>query len=126
MLKTGVKAVVTAGNNAYLTLSDTILQNIKIMRGLNKQVRFFSDVYNIQAESMTDHHQQPAAGYSLIDFAPHGMADEVLDLRGLIVGATGDVDTSIQADVTGAAAQAALIAWEEWRYEPTDYSARKV
>lgn len=122
LVKTGVKATTTGQNNAYLTLSNDILTNIRVMRGLNKQVRYYPDFYNLAEESGVDYAIRPDAGYGLMDFAQNGLVDEALDLRGLIVGSTGDVDTYLEAQVTGAAGQAATVIWEELRYEPMDLS----
>ncbi len=116
MLKAGVKAATSSGNDAFLSTSDTALGNIKVFRGLNKSIRDYMDVRDIQQEIISRYAIRAPIGHGLIDFVPFGMDEEVLDLRGLVAGATGDVDCFIQADVAGAASQGAVAVWEEWRH----------
>lgn len=116
LMKTGVKATtVTAGFNAYNTLSDTIFTNIKVQRGLNKSVRFYPDYLKIQQETALSYGVYPRSGYALIDFAQHGSLMEALDTVGLVAGPSGDTDLYVQADVAGAANQGALFLVEELR-----------
>lgn len=116
LLKTGVKSTaVTAGFNAYNTLSDTIFTNIKVQRGLNKSVRFYEDYFKLQNETAMSYGVYPRSGYALIDFAQRGMLSEALDTVGLVAGPSGDTDLYVQADVAGAANQGALFLVEELR-----------
>ncbi len=78
LLKTGIKATtVTAGNNAYLTYTNAALANLAIMRGLNQEIRGkYVDMTAI-AEETARRYGLPGAvatGYSLLDFAPNGVA----------------------------------------------------
>lgn len=119
LLKTGVKSTaVAAGMNAYNTLSNTILANLKIMRGLNKQVRFYADQFAAREDCAMAYSISPDTGFQLIDFAQHGSWHEALDLTGLAAGPSGDTDTYIQADTTGAANQGLMALWEELRGLP--------
>jgi len=134
MLKTGTKAVTTAGNDAYLALSDVIFTDIRFNRGLNKPVRRYNDFWMGHGEQNYLKRMQqgasagaPAApvmiyptqlGHLLMDFCPKGHLQDAMDLRGLVAGATGDVDTYIDANVVGAANQAAIAVWEELRGFP--------
>lgn len=124
LLKVGVKATTTSGYNAFLTLSHDALSNIRVLRGTNKVIRQYINQYDIAEETGMDYAVRANTGFGLIDFAPHGLEDELLDLRSLIAGPTGDVDTFIEADVAAAAGQAAVAIYEEWRGFPTDYTAR--
>ncbi len=124
LLKTGVKGTaVTAGFNAYNTLSDTIFTNIKVQRGLNKTIRFFPDYYHIQQETAHSYGVFPRSGYALIDFAQRGRLEEALDTVGMVAGPSGDTDLFIQADVAGAANQGALFLIEELRGIPRKLGA---
>ena len=60
----------------------------------------------------------------MFDFVPFGYREEILDLRGLTSGPTGDTDVYIQGDVSGASGRALVAVWEEWRYSPQLYSQR--
>jgi len=116
LVKTGVKATgVTAGNDAYNTLSDTILSEVKLFRGINKAIRHWPLYVTMADDTEFAYGIRPATGYKLIDFAPNKHDGEVLDTRGLIAGPTGDIDLYLQGDVAGSANQAALVMYEEWR-----------
>lgn len=116
LVKTGVKSTgVTSGFNAYNTLSDSIYTNIKIQRGLNKTIRYYSDFFKIQNETAHSYGVYPRSGYCLLDFAQRGDLSEALDTVGLVAGPSGDTDLYLQADVAGAANQGALFLIEELR-----------
>lgn len=118
MLKTGTKATtVSAGNNAYSALSNTIFQNIIMQYGINRNVRIFPDYFQIQ-EQFADNIGFPGGfpvGYAPIDFAQLGLQQEAFNLSGAIAGPTGDIDTFLQADITAGANQADLMMVEELR-----------
>lgn len=119
LVKTGVKsAAVAAGNNSYNTLSNTILANLKIMRGLNKAIRFYADYFAAREDCAEAYSVTPDTGYVLLDFAQHGTWHESVDASGLAAGPAGDTDFYFQADSTGAASQAAVFAYEELRGLP--------
>jgi hypothetical protein len=119
MSKTGVKSTaVTGGLSVYNTLSDTILNALKIQRGFNKNVRIWDDYYNAKEDAAMAYALYPDTGYALLDFAQHGTVKEAMDATQLVSGATGDVAFNLVADVTGAANQAALLLQQELRYEP--------
>ncbi|MGH9770308.1 MAG: hypothetical protein ACRD4Q_01180 [Candidatus Acidiferrales bacterium] len=119
LMKTGVKATTTAaGNNAYASLSDNILQNINVFRGTNKAVRQFRDFTGVKEATRQAYAILPDTGYSLIEFCKHGALFEAFDATQMTAGPTGDVDFYLAADVTGAANQGALYAVEELRGKP--------
>jgi hypothetical protein len=120
LFKTGVlSATATAGNNVYTTLSDVILNNIRVYRGTNKLNRLFVNMFTLKEDvcGMNGYAvRQPLQGYGMIDWAPHGLDAEVLDTRGLVAGPTGDVDLFLASDIVAGAAQGAMFLVEEWRY----------
>jgi hypothetical protein len=122
LVKTGTKATgVTAGNNAYATLSDSILTEVRVMRGLNTVNRYYRSFHDLREDQVgcsSGLIVAAATGYGLIDWVKLGYDGELLDTRGLVAGPTGDVDLFFQADVAGASNQAALFAVEEWRHRP--------
>lgn len=119
LIKTGAKsAAVAAGNNSYNTLSNAILANLKVMRGLNKAVRFYADYFASREDVAQAYSITPDTGYTMIDFAQHGTWHESLDASGLAAGPAGDTDLYFQADTTGAASQAAMFLYEELRGLP--------
>ena len=117
LIKTGIKATnATAGNNVYASLSDTILANIKVNRGINKIIRFYPDCFMLKEEVAQNYGLRPDTGYHLIDFVPNGAQSELLDSTGLVAGPSGDTDLFITTDITGAANQAALFLIQEARF----------
>lgn len=120
LLKTGVKATtgVGSGNLPFATLSDTVLANVRIFRGINKIVRDYNSFRDIKNDCVFAYAFNPAEGYALIDFVENGEDQEIFDLRSAVSGPTGDVDTYIAADVTGVANQVATVVYEEWRHRP--------
>lgn len=117
LIKAGIKATGTTGGfNAYASLSNSVLTNIQINRGLNRYLRFFRDQYSLLNVNNSAFKIFPDTGYGLIDFVTQGDASAVLDTSTWISGPTGDTDFFFQADVLGAANQAVLIVQEEWRY----------
>jgi hypothetical protein len=119
LLKTGVNGTaVTAGNTAYVTLSNIILTNIKPFRGTNKVTRFYADYFQLQEDSRNAYSIAPSVGYGLLDYAQNQTVHESLDLTGAAAGPSGDVDVFLQADVTGAANQRLTALWEEIRGIP--------
>lgn len=128
MLKTGTKQTVTSGNNAYATLADTILTNLYLRRGtnvVNRRYVGFNDLREDLVGISSALIIPPATGYGVIDYAKLGYDGELLDARGLVAGPTGDVDLYFEADVTGAANQAALFLVEEWRHRPVTMIPRR-
>ena len=121
LFKTGTKsAAVAAGDNSYATLIDTIMSaNIQFMQGTNKQIRFFQNYWHMRQATSRMYGVAYDNGYALLDFAKHGTVREALNLRASVVGASGDVDTYTQADITGAANQAELMVYEELYYDPS-------
>lgn len=123
LLKTGTKATATAGNNAYATLSEAILSNIKIDRGINRPVRYWPLQEQIRVENVLSRGYS-RSGYGFIDFAKNGILAESFDARPLTSGASGQVDFFLEADVAGAANQAALFMWEEIQNLPLSSTIR--
>jgi hypothetical protein len=121
LFKTGVRSsAVAAGFNAYSTLSDSIMSgNIQFMQGTNKQIRFFQNYRHMRQMTTKLYGLEYDQGYALLDFAKHGTVREALNLRASVVGASGDVDTYTQSDITGAANQAQLMMYEELYYDPS-------
>jgi hypothetical protein len=123
LVKAGViNTAVSAGNTAYTTVSDTILDDVKIFAGINKQVRHYTDYFVAQEEAAMAYGLAPSSGYALLDFARHGAHGEAFDSRGMIAGPTGDTDFFLQGDVTGAANQRAVFMVEELRGGPGSVS----
>jgi len=124
-VKTGVKSTaVNAGENIYNTLSNSILANLKINRGIGRQIRHFADFFLAQQDFATRQmlSAQPPTGYAMIDFAPNDFLGEVLNTKQYTAGPTGDVDLFVEADVTGAASQGAVFIYEELRETPVTVS----
>lgn len=125
LLKTGVKsAVQSSGQNAYVSLSDTVLTNIILQRGTNNEIRRYVDYKFAQAEMMNSYGLQAfPTGYLPIDFVQNGDIDEALDTSGMIGGAT-DSELTVVADiVTGATSQAVLPIYEEIRGQAANIGA---
>jgi hypothetical protein len=119
MLKTGVKdAAQTAGNDAFITLSDTILQNIRLNLGLNRFIRSYPDMFALQSETLHAHGLQPAVGYGMIDFCKSGDLRAAMNTAPYLSGPNGDTSLYLSGDVTGAASQALVVVVEELRYAP--------
>lgn len=113
LLKTGVKAVVTAGNSAYASLSDTILGKTALNLGTNKQAWSVSDFRTLKEFNADSARVMPDTGFALYDHAAEG------DLTTAFPEPpNADADFFLKADVTGAASQAALVAFEEIREFP--------
>jgi len=112
LLKTGTKQTVTSGNNAYATLVESVLNNLKVNRGINRPVRYWPLQEQIRVENVLARGYS-RAGYAFIDFAKNSILAESFDARSLTSGASGQVDFFLEADVTGAANQATLLIWEE-------------
>ncbi len=117
LLKVGTKQTASSGNNAYATLSDSILSNIKVNRGINRPVRYYPLQEQIRVENAFSRGYSKA-GYNWIDFARNGALGESFDARPLVSGPSGQVDFFIECDVAGAANQAALFMWEEIQAVP--------
>lgn len=119
-LKAGVKATdTTSGNNAFASLSDSILNDLRFNIGLGKYVRKYQDGNALHADLAQSYNlSSRITGLYPLDFAQYGHPGEVLNTRGLISGPNGNVDTYISADITGASNQAVVALMEEWRYRP--------
>lgn len=119
LLKTGVKATgVTAGKDAYASTSWGILTSINFNKGTNKVINAWIDQIDLLEQSASVYKLTPSVGYDLIDFVHHGDQGGALNLTTAINGPTGDVDTYLSANVTGAANQAALLLYEEMHDQP--------
>ena len=121
LMKTGLKSTtVSSGNNAYNSLSNSVFQNIYVMRGTNKLIRWYPDQVDLQNELLMSFGLQSfPTGYAIIDFAQRGVVQEALDASGLVAGPSGDIDLFVQADIpNGLANQAALFLSEEIRGVP--------
>lgn len=115
--KTGTKSAATSpGNTAFATLSNAMLQNEFLFRGTNKTIRSYLDQFHLRHVNGLRYGNFPQAGYGLFDFAPNGTIHESLDLRNAIAGATGDILTYLQGDVTTLGAGSAI----EWMWEELD------
>jgi hypothetical protein len=115
--KTGTKSTAVApGNTSFATLSNAMLQNLFLYRGNNKTIRQYIDQFHLRHVNNMRYSNFPNTGYGLWDFAPNGTIHESLDLRNAIAGATGDILTYFQADVTTLGANSAI----EWMWEELD------
>jgi hypothetical protein len=121
LAKLGTKGVVTAGNNAYATLSQTIANDLRVMRGTNRQIRHFTDQFSAREYGALGIAITLDNGYALIDFAENGDVRSALDTQGLVAGPTGDVDLFLQSSIVGAAAQGALLVTQEIRGLPVGF-----
>lgn len=123
MLKTGVKStVVTSGNDAFNTLSDDILTTIRVNRGQGVYARRYQDFVGLKEDSAQYHAVTPSKGYGVVDFMPHGFTSEALDLTDAVAGPSGNVDCYLEANVSGASNQAALMLTEELMTAPVTAS----
>ena len=119
MTKTGVKsAVVTAGNDAYVTCLNTVLGNLILNYGTNKQIRSHVDYHQLRETNRQNFSLLPSDGYGIIDFLSHGHLGEALDAQSLVAGPTGDVDVFLSANTLAGANQGALYVVEELRGMP--------
>ena len=120
MTKTGVKsAVVTPGNDAYVTRLNTVFTARLILNyGTNKIIRMHPDYYALQETNRQNFEILPSDGYGIFDFISHGHLQEALDCQSLIAGPTGDVDVFLSSNIAGAANTAALFLVEELRGQP--------
>lgn len=118
-MKSGVKATgVTAGNNAFATLSD-FLTDLRFNIGLGKYVRRYLDG-NANYADLASSYNLPSriTGVNVFDFAQFGAISDALNTRPFLSGPTGNVDTYISCDVNGASNQAVVFGVEEIRYRP--------
>jgi hypothetical protein len=123
-LKTGVRnTAVSSGNAAYASLSDTILSEIRVYRGLNNIVRYYPSYRLLKEEAAIMRSRRPATGYARIDFAGQGALGTSFDARALTAAATGRVDFYLAADVSGASNQG-LVAIYETFIRPEDRRLR--
>lgn len=119
MVKTGVKSiVVTAGNDAYLTLLNTVLWNPTVNFGTNKLIRRHPDFHSLRECMRQNGGLLGSDGYGIFDFIAHGQLGEALDCQSLVAGPTGDVDVFLSADTIAGANQGALYMVEELRGTP--------
>ena len=117
LLKTGTKATtVTSPNNAYATLSDTILSNIRVVQVPSQKFREFGYFTDLKAVNSAIYRYNPATGYALLDFVGDGLSFETLDPSAIKTGKAGDTNIWLQADVSGASAQALATMQESLYY----------
>ena len=122
-LKTGVKSTnVTGGNNAYASLTDTMVSNWRIMRGTNNQIRYYAHQQDIGRENTLKRGFPYSAGKAVIDFAQNGYLAEAFNTRGLQAGADSFTDVYVQGDIVGAANQAVVLLYDEIRRFPAQRS----
>ncbi|MGH3237212.1 MAG: hypothetical protein ACRDOH_28920, partial [Streptosporangiaceae bacterium] len=119
LVKAGVKSTATtAGYNAYNSLSNTILANLKLTRGLNKYIQFLADMYGLQYANAQFYRINPSTGYGLVDWCPRGTLATLFNTVSLVSGSTGDTSVQFVADVVGASNQGAVFVYEELRGQP--------
>lgn len=119
LLKTGIKSTATtAGYNAYNSLSDTILANVKTTRGLNKMINFLADFYGMRESTAEYYKIASSTGYGLLDWCPRGTLATLFNTVPLVAGPTGDTSVQILADVVGASNQGLVVLYEELRGTP--------
>lgn len=118
-LKTGTKSTsTTSGNNAFATFSD-FLTDLRFNVGLGKYIRRYLDGNANYADLATAYNlPSRVTGVNFFDFAEFGAISDALNTRPFLAGPTGNVDTYISADVSGASNQAAIFGVEEIRYRP--------
>lgn len=113
LIKSGVKAAVTAGNNAFASLSDTIFGKIALNLGTNKLAWSASDFRTLREHGADQLAIMPDSGYALYDFLAQGDISTAYPEP-----PNADADFFLKADVVGAASQAALVLFEEIRELP--------
>lgn len=119
LIKTGVKSTATtAGYNAYNSLSDTVLSNLKLTRGLNKMIAFLADFYGMRESTAEYYKIASSTGYGLLDFCPRGSLATLFNTVPLVAGPTGDTSVQIVSDVVGASNQGFVVQYEELRGQP--------
>ena len=117
LVKTGTKATTTtAGNNAYATVSDSILANLRIVQTPSQKFREYARFTDIKAINSNDHKYNPPTGYALIEFGGDGLSFEALAPKSIATGQAGDTNLWLQADPTGAANQAMVTVQESLYY----------
>jgi hypothetical protein len=117
LLKTGVKATTaTAGNNAYDSLSDTILANLGILQVPSQFFRSYFAFRELKAINACGQHRSPALGYALLDLTGDELLYDALAPKKIATGQAGDTNIWFQADVAGAANQGLVIAQESLYY----------
>lgn len=119
LLKFGVKSTATtAGYNAYNSLSNTIAQNIKLSRGLNKAIAFLADQYALAESNAEFYRISPSTGYGLLDWCPRGSLSTIFNTVPLVSGSSGDTSVQVIADIVGANNQGFVTQYEEVRGLP--------
>ena len=117
LLKTGVKATTTtAPNNAYATLSDSILANVNLIKAPNLMFRQYFRTTDLKAINAYGQKRNPVTGYAWLDFVLNGLSFEALNPTVLANGAANDMNLWIQADVAGAANQALMVVQDSLYY----------
>jgi hypothetical protein len=117
LLKTGTKAsTVTSPNNAYATLSDAILANIRLVQVPSQKFREYARFSDLKAIDSLVYRYSPATGYALLDLGGDGLSFEALSPSSISTGEAGTTNLWLQADVTGAASQALAVAQESLYY----------
>lgn len=119
LIKTGTLASVTSGNRAYLSLSDSLLANIRFNYGLKRSIYDFDNFRQMRAHSQMLKRIAPSTGYAFLDFVHSGNLAEAWNLSNAVAGSTGDVDSYLQGDVTGAASQNCELIVEEIQVGPS-------
>lgn len=118
-LKVGVTATgATSGNRAFATLSDSILTQVKVNRGLNRMIAQYASSAEWRYHAAQAFRAYPPAGYVPIDWVRRGSMAEIIDLRNAVQGPQGDVDFFVEANVSGAANQSGLVIMEELIAQP--------
>jgi hypothetical protein len=117
LLKTGVKSLTTtAGNNAYASLSDSILSDIKLLQVPSQKFREFYRFNDIKAISGALKYLNPATGYALLDLTGDQLLFEMLRPSALATGEAKDTNLWLQASVVGAANQGLVVVQESAYY----------
>ena len=121
LVKAGVKSAIAGAENAYASLSETILSQIEVHRGTNNPIRSFVDFISLAEYGASAYAITPTTGYGLIDFSERGDFRSALRTQGLVAGPSGDVDLALFAGVVGAANQGALVVTQEIRGTPVGF-----
>ena len=95
-------------------MSDSIISNVYVNRGLNRSIAEFIDFEFARQAHARFRGIGPSTGFLLHDWSSTGHVEsESLSLVDAINGSTGDADIYVRGDVAGASNQAGLVVFEE-------------
>jgi len=124
LMKTGVKAAQTTGNDAFASYTDTCFSNIRFNLGSQRPIRRYATQLSMRNEIARANGLQPPPGFCMFDFirsldsTNNGQLSQALALYGMVAGSTANTDVYLEADVLGSTGLAASFIVEELRGVP--------